>query len=39
MGFDLLHRLTERRVKGAVLGVFHLDDAAGFLTWNDQQDV
>lgn len=37
MGFDLLHRLFEHSVKSAVLCVFHLDDATGFLPRDDQQ--
>lgn len=39
IGFDLLHGLSERSVKGTVLGIFHLDDTTGFLSRDDEQDI
>lgn len=37
--FDLFHRLPERGVKGAVFRVFHFDDTAGLLPWDDEEDI
>lgn len=39
MSCNLLHRLSESGVKGTVLSVFQLDDTAGFLSRDNEQDI